>query len=107
VQRQTADLSIVRAALTEELSAQRKAAASAPVAVPQPAAADVPPAVEPQEEVVPPEPVAPEPAPADPPVAAGPRTHPIVLPQVDVAELGVADRLGLSDADDEEVGPTS
>lgn len=36
-----------------------------------------------------------------------PRTHPIVLPDVQVAELGVADRLGLSDADDEEVGPTS
>lgn len=110
VQRQTADLSIVRAALTEELSAQRKAAASAPVVAPQPAAAapgETPVAVDPQEEVVPPEPVTPEPAPADPPVAAGPRTHPIVLPQVDVAELGVADRLGLSDADDEEVGPTS
>ena len=39
--------------------------------------------------------------------AARPRTHPIVLPTVDVAELGVADRLGLSDEDDEEVGPTS
>ncbi|MGO2933051.1 cell division ATP-binding protein FtsE [Microbacterium sp.] len=38
----------------------------------------------------------------------GPRTHPIVLPDVDVAELGVADRLGLSATDDdEEVGPTS
>ena len=110
VQRQTADLSIVRAALTEELSAQRKAAASAPVAAPQSAPVapvETPVAVDPQDEVVPPEPVTPEPAPADPPVAAGPRTHPIVLPQVDVAELGVADRLGLSDADDEEVGPTS
>src|SRR5690606_35933617 len=42
------------------------------------------------------------------PRPSGPRTHPIVLPEVDVAELGVADRLGLSDAaDDEEVGPTS
>lgn len=40
--------------------------------------------------------------------AVGPGTHPIVLPDVDVAELGVADRLGLSDTgDDEEVGPTS
>ncbi|MGO2049808.1 MAG: cell division ATP-binding protein FtsE [Microbacterium sp.] len=39
---------------------------------------------------------------------AGPRTHPIALPEVDVAELGVADRLGLSATDDdEEVGPTS
>jgi cell division transport system ATP-binding protein len=108
VQRQTADLSIVRAALTEELSTQRKAAsASAPVAAPKPAPAETPITVDQQEEVVPPEPVTPEPAQADPPVAAGPRTHPIVLPQVDVAELGVADRLGLSDADDEEVGPTS
>ncbi|WP_194422023.1 cell division ATP-binding protein FtsE [Microbacterium abyssi] len=43
--------------------------------------------------------------PAEPPA---PRTHPVVLPEVDVAELGVADRLGLSAADDdEEVGPTS
>ncbi|KDA06079.1 ABC transporter ATP-binding protein [Microbacterium sp. CH12i] len=42
------------------------------------------------------------------PTAVGPRTHPIVLPEVDVAELGVADRLGLSDTrNDEEVGPTS
>ena len=42
------------------------------------------------------------------PTAVGPHTHPIVLPEVDVAELGVADRLGLSDtSDDEEVGPTS
>jgi cell division transport system ATP-binding protein len=45
--------------------------------------------------------------PQDPPASVGPRTHPIVLPEVDVAELGVADRLGLSDEDDEEVGPTS
>ncbi|MBN8207006.1 cell division ATP-binding protein FtsE [Microbacterium esteraromaticum] len=36
----------------------------------------------------------------------GPRTNPIIIPEVDVAELGMADRLGLSD-DDEEVGPTS
>ncbi|MEJ1088306.1 cell division ATP-binding protein FtsE [Microbacterium sp. Mu-80] len=36
-----------------------------------------------------------------------PRTNPIILPEVDVAELGMADRLGLSDGDDEEVGPTS
>jgi cell division transport system ATP-binding protein len=35
-----------------------------------------------------------------------PRTTPIALPDVQVDELGVADRLGLSD-DDEEVGPTS
>ena len=113
VQRQTADLSMVRAALAEELSEQRKAAAAAPAAEPAPAAgaaaASVPAAESTTaEEVVPPEQVvAPSPAPVDPPVALGPRTHPIVLPQVDVAELGVADRLGLSDGDDEEVGPTS
>ncbi|PKI90584.1 cell division ATP-binding protein FtsE [Actinomycetales bacterium SN12] len=39
--------------------------------------------------------------------AVGPRTSPIVLPEVEVAELGMADRLGLSRDDDEEVGPTS
>ncbi|MGB3377054.1 MAG: cell division ATP-binding protein FtsE, partial [Microbacterium sp.] len=38
--------------------------------------------------------------------AAAPRTNPIFIPDVQVDELGVADRLGLSD-DDEEVGPTS
>lgn len=37
---------------------------------------------------------------------SGTYTSPIVLPDVKVDELGVADRLGLSD-DDEEVGPTS
>lgn len=37
-----------------------------------------------------------------------PRTHPVDVPDVGVAELGVADRLGLADTgDDEEVGPTS
>jgi cell division transport system ATP-binding protein len=45
-----------------------------------------------------------EPAPAAAPAA--PRTNPIFIPDVQVDELGVADRLGLSD-DDEEVGPTS
>ena len=46
--------------------------------------------------------------PAEPAAPAAPRTHPIVLPEGDVAELGVADRLGLSAADDDdEVGPTS
>ncbi|WP_307372494.1 cell division ATP-binding protein FtsE [Microbacterium sp. W4I4] len=43
-------------------------------------------------------------APAQAPAA--PRTNPIFIPDVQVDELGVADRLGLSD-DDEEVGPTS
>lgn len=113
VQRQTADLSMVRAALAEELSEQRKAAAAAPApepaAAPDPAAAPAPVAeTMPAEAVVPPEQVAAQsPTPVEPPATVGPRTHPIVLPQVDVAELGVADRLGLSDGDDEEVGPTS
>ena len=122
VQRQTADLSVVRAALAQELTSQRKAAATvdrdgetvvppAPRTVepPEPqrapaadAAAGVvePPAVEPSSVLE--APSAGEPAPG-----ARPRTHPIILSTVDVAELGVADRLGLSDEDDEEVGPTS
>ncbi len=37
-----------------------------------------------------------------------PLTRPIVIPEINVAELGVADRLGLGDFDDDdEVGPTS
>ncbi|MDQ0729020.1 cell division ATP-binding protein FtsE [Microbacterium sp. W4I20] len=124
VQRQTADLSVVRAALAEELSAQRKAAASAaasaPVSVRQPEKQEsapepstVRPAAtdEPQKSAEAPRPVPAPEAPREPaedvPASVGPRTHPIVLPQVDVAELGVADRLGLSDDDAEEVGPTS
>ncbi|WP_292789900.1 MULTISPECIES: cell division ATP-binding protein FtsE [unclassified Microbacterium] len=111
VQRQTADLSVVRAALAEELDAQRRAAAASP-AVTKPAADATPQVVEPPEPVrepgvvEPPDVVQPQPA-AERPAPAGPRTHPIVIPEVDVAELGVADRLGLSDQDDEEVGPTS
>lgn len=111
VQRQTADLSVVRAALAEELDAQRRAAAASP-AVTKPAADATPQVVEPPEParepgvVEPPDVVQPQPA-AEHPAPAGPRTHPIVIPEVDVAELGVADRLGLSDQDDEEVGPTS
>ncbi|MFK3836645.1 cell division ATP-binding protein FtsE [Microbacterium sp. NPDC087868] len=117
VQRQTSDLSIVRAALTEELSAQRKAAASAPTPaspapVPTPAAAAAAPAPGQVPAAAPTEHAADEAAPAEADAAptspsTGPRTHPIVLPEVDVAELGVADRLGLSSGDDEEVGPTS
>lgn len=110
VQRQTADLSVVRAALAEELSTQRKAAAAAPVVEPEPARSESASAPEmaPAEAVVAPEPIEdPAPAPVEPAASVGPRTHPIVLPTVDVAELGVADRLGLSDGDDEEVGPTS
>ena len=38
---------------------------------------------------------------------ARPATRPITVPTVDLAELGVADRLGLDTGDDEEVGPTS
>ncbi|WP_243232594.1 cell division ATP-binding protein FtsE [Microbacterium sp. CIAB417] len=41
------------------------------------------------------------------PTPETPRTHPIALPEVDIAEVGVADRLGLVDKDDDEVGPTS
>lgn len=111
VQRQTADLSMVRAALAEELSTQRKAAAAAD----RDGETVVPPA---PRTVEPPEPagsqaadsaanVVEPPAAVEPPAVIRPRTHPITLPTVDVAELGVADRLGLSDEDDEEVGPTS
>ena len=111
VQRQTADLSMVRAALAEELSTQRKAAA----AVDRDGETVVPPV---PRTVEPPEPapsqaadsaanVVEPPAAVEPPAVIRPRTHPITLPTVDVAELGVADRLGLSDEDDEEVGPTS
>lgn len=106
VQRQTADLSVVRAALAEELSAQRRAAASAPASAPDPTSAPASATAAPKPD--------PRPAPEttenveETRAPVGPRTHPIVLPQVDVAELGVADRLGLSDDDDgEEVGPTS
>ncbi len=110
VQRQTADLSVVRAALAEELSTQRKAAA-----VDRDGETVVPPAprtVEPPEPTRSPEAAAAAnvvepPAVVEPPTVIRPRTHPITLPTVDVAELGVADRLGLSDEDDEEVGPTS
>ncbi len=101
VQRQTADLSVVRAALAEELSAQRRAEAPAADAVPS--ASETPAAQA--------APIVPQPAPVEPvvedPAVTRPRTHPIVLPEVDVAELGVADRLGLSDEGDEKVGPTS
>lgn len=106
VQRQTADLSVVRAALAEELSAQRKAAASAPAPVVQPQPESPAQRDSPVQPESPPEP-AEEGAAAVEPATVGPRTHPIVLPKVDVAELGVADRLGLSDDDAEEVGPTS
>jgi cell division transport system ATP-binding protein len=100
VQRQTADLSVVRAALAEDRQEQRRADAPAADAVP--AASDVP-----EAQAAPIEPQAASETVAPAPVTTGPRTHPIVLPQVDVAELGVADRLGLTDDGAEEVGPTS
>ncbi|WP_226531742.1 cell division ATP-binding protein FtsE [Microbacterium paraoxydans] len=119
VQRQTADLSVVRAALAEELAAQRSAAADRGAeAEPSAGMVEPPRTVEPPEQVFtpeadgaarivePPAAVVP-PAAVEPPAVNRPRTHPITLPNVDVAELGVADRLGLSDEDDEEVGPTS
>ncbi|MDF2561989.1 MAG: cell division ATP-binding protein FtsE [Microbacterium sp.] len=123
VQRQTADLSSVRAALAEELSSQKKAAAAdggpdiaagspqhlepaRTVEPPEPTSEAVADVVEPPAVVEPPGVVEP-PAAVEPPAVVRPRTHPITLPAVDVAELGVADRLGLSDEDDEEVGPTS
>lgn len=123
VQRQTADLSVVRAALAQELTSQRKAAATvdrdgetvvppAPRTVepPEPQRAPVVDTaagvVEPPAVVEPPS-VVEAPSAGEPAPGARPRTHPIILPTVDVAELGVADRLGLSDEDDEEVGPTS
>ena len=100
VQRQTADLSLVRAALAEELTAQRKAEGASADAVPT--ASETP---EAQAAPIEPPVVEEQPVAVQAPVA--PRTHPIVMPQVDVAELGVADRLGLSDHGSEEVGPTS
>ncbi|WP_193596442.1 cell division ATP-binding protein FtsE [Microbacterium sp. YJN-G] len=54
-----------------------------------------------------PEPPAAATPPEESPAAVGPRTNPIFLPDVQVEELGVADRLGLSGDDEEEVGPTS
>ena len=100
VQRQTADLSLVRAALAEELTAQRKAAGASADAVPT--ASETP-----EAQAAPIEPPIIEEQPAVVQALGAPRTHPIVIPQVDVAELGVADRLGLSDDGSEEVGPTS
>lgn len=47
------------------------------------------------------------PAAEQPRAAQHPSTHPILLPTVDVAEAGVADRLGLGSGDDDEVGPTT
>jgi cell division transport system ATP-binding protein len=43
---------------------------------------------------------------ADAPPPTTTRPNPIVAPDVDIDELGLADRLGLSDESDDEVGPT-
>ncbi|MFC7789324.1 cell division ATP-binding protein FtsE [Microbacterium sp. MAHUQ-60] len=109
----------VAAARTAVQEVQRQTVAT-PTPTPVP---DVAPAQAQRTDVVPPEPaeVRAE-APTDTPSGASqkeaeaervkapaptpPRTNPIFIPDVQVEELGVADRLGLSD-DDEEVGPTS
>lgn len=44
---------------------------------------------------------------SDPVAESRPLTRPLARPEINVAELGVADRLGLGDFDDDEVGPTS
>ncbi|BDZ37781.1 hypothetical protein [Microbacterium suwonense] len=97
VQRQTTAVPVVApdAVPTDAVTGSAAASDSASAA---PASASTPEA--PPPEVVPPEPV----------VQPAHRTHPtnpIIIPDVQVDELGVADRLGLSDGDDEEVGPTS
>ncbi|MFE6736822.1 cell division ATP-binding protein FtsE [Microbacterium sp. NPDC057650] len=98
------------AALTKVQEVQRQTEA-VPVIVPDVKDAEpvpLPPQVAVSDAAAAAQPAVPEPtAPALPPDGAHPRTHPIVMPDVDVAELGVAGRLGLSDDDDEEVGPTS
>ncbi|MFE6997742.1 cell division ATP-binding protein FtsE [Microbacterium sp. NPDC057659] len=88
------------AALTKVQEVQRQTEA-VPVIVPDAADAEPVP--------LPPQVAEPEPPAADEPPAAEPQAHAIPLPEVDVdvAELGVADRLGLGDGTDEEVGPTS
>ena len=82
----TAALQTVR-----EVHRETEAAIAEPVPAPAPA----------------PEPQAPARPTVKPADEARPATHPITLPAIDVAELGVADRLGLDTGDDEEVGPVS
>ena len=114
VQRQTADLSVVRAALAEELDAQRKAAAirSGPRRADRTRLHPADGTAERRRRMPwPPSPRMRRDAHRSrsrrrPPSSAHApdRRH----PEVDVAELGVADRLGLGDDDpDDEVGPTS
>lgn len=81
------------------------AAPVAPVAA-EPAAAPAPaPAPAPEPETRPEQPA---PAAVEQPAASQTQPIPVAdIPEVDVAELGLADRLGLGKGDDDEVGPTS
>ncbi|MEV7621368.1 cell division ATP-binding protein FtsE [Microbacterium sp. NPDC089321] len=97
------------AALTAVQEVQRETVTAATVATPPVETASAPPsgadarkAAQPVDQQPPAVPTPPE-----EPATVGPRTNPIVIPEVEVAELGMADRLGLSGDDDEEVGPTS
>jgi len=94
------------AALTAVQEVQRESATGAAPAVDEPVAApehpDARPPAVPEDQRPP---AVPTPA-EEQPTTVGPRTNPIIIPEVEVAELGMADRLGLS-GDDEEVGPTS
>jgi cell division transport system ATP-binding protein len=115
VQRQTESLEPLTAEMIASMRAARTSSApvaAAPLASERPAAAASAPASAPHDESAQHEESAPHdrtaPNGGSAPATTGPRTHPIILPDVDVAELGVADRLGLSDSgDDQEVGPTS
>ncbi|MDQ4214119.1 cell division ATP-binding protein FtsE [Microbacterium capsulatum] len=84
------------AALTAVLEVHRETEAAIADPIPVP-----PPAPEKREQPAPAQATV---KPADEP---RPATHPIMIPNVEIAELGVADRLGLDTGDDEEVGPTS
>jgi cell division transport system ATP-binding protein len=120
VQREAA--AAAEAGLDPTLVAEDETTDAAPSA-PAPAQASV---ATREPEVAPAAPAAPDPAPAPPtepaaePTAppttkpsappAKPVTAPIPvadIPEVDLAELGLADRLGLDKGDDDEVGPTS
>lgn len=94
VQRETTAIPVTR---DEAAPAASETVSSAPVAPVTTDAAAEPRAPEPPAAPTPPEERA---------QGLGPRTNPIILPDVQVEELGMADRLGLSD-DEEEVGPTS
>ncbi|KRB35758.1 cell division ATP-binding protein FtsE [Microbacterium sp. Root180] len=120
----TAGAEAAASARTSHDSDPAAGGASAPDAAP----AEAEPAPQTEPERVPPPAPAAQPAPApqpasadDPAPAAAParqtpapkpatQTQPIPvadIPEVDLAELGLADRLGLETGDDEEVGPTS